>query len=195
MEDQLKNWLKTLKLNESTISMILGGLVVVVVGILIYNYFTGVTPEFPELDEVSDKVELVEEDGKLMPKGLPTTHTVAKGEDLWSIAERYYSSGYNWVDIARENQLLNPNHLLVGQQLSLPRTAVITPPSAIMASEEEAQVIEGPQYEVVKGDSLWSISVRAYQDGYRWPEIAAVNKNTIADPNVIEVGMRLTLPR
>ena len=194
MEDQLKRWLKTLKLNESTISMILGGLVVVVVGILIYNYFTSVTPEFPELDEVSDEVELVEEDGKLVPKGLPTTHTVTKGEDLWSIAERYYSSGYNWVDIARENELPNPNRLLVGQKLSIPRTAVITPPSVMMESEE-AQVIESPQYEVVKGDSLWSISVRAYQDGYRWPEIAAANENTIADPNVIEVGMRLTLPR
>ena len=40
MEERLKQWLKALKFNESTISMLLGGLVVVVVGVLIYNYFT-----------------------------------------------------------------------------------------------------------------------------------------------------------
>ena len=35
MEIQLKKWLKELRLNESTISMMLGGLVVGVVGIFI----------------------------------------------------------------------------------------------------------------------------------------------------------------
>jgi hypothetical protein len=39
---RLKNFLKKVKLNESTISVILGVLVVIVVGALIFNYFRGV---------------------------------------------------------------------------------------------------------------------------------------------------------
>ena len=39
---KLKKFLKAIRLNESTISTVLGALVVVVVGVLIYNYFTSV---------------------------------------------------------------------------------------------------------------------------------------------------------
>ena len=42
---KLKNFLKKIKLNEGTISMILGALVVIVVGVLIFNYFKGVGKE------------------------------------------------------------------------------------------------------------------------------------------------------
>lgn len=199
MEDQLKQWLKTLKLNESTISMLLGGLVVVVVGILIYNYFTTVDQDLADLDtEIpSDTVELVEEGGKLVPKGLPTSYSVAAGDDLWKIAERFYGSGYNWVDIARENALANPNRVLVGQELNIPKTEVLVP-----AGEQEevvkvadSDVITGSNYEVRSGDSLWKIAVRAYQDGYKWPEIAEANKDKVTNPNLIDEGMMLTLPR
>lgn len=199
MEDQLKKWLKSLKLNESTISMLLGGLVVVVVGILIFNYFTTVDQDLADLDTIipSDTVELVEEGGKLVPKGLPTTHTVAAGEDLWKIAEQFYGSGYNWVDIARENALANPNRVLVGQELNIPKTEVVVP----VGEQEEIvkvadlDVITGNSYEVKKGDSLWKIAVRAYQDGYKWPEIAEANKDKVANPNLIDEGMMLVLPR
>ena len=38
----LKKLLKALRMNESIISTLLGGLVVVVVGVLIYNYFSSI---------------------------------------------------------------------------------------------------------------------------------------------------------
>jgi len=41
-EDRLKSFLKKIRLNESTISVILGALVIVVVGALIFNYFRSV---------------------------------------------------------------------------------------------------------------------------------------------------------
>lgn len=197
MEDQLKRWLKQLKLNESTVSMILGALVVIVVGVLIYNYFTSVDQGTPEiLEPAEETVQLVEEDGKLVPRNLPAKHTVAAGEHLWSIAERYYESGYNWVDIARENNLSRPDRITVGQELTIPRAAVIRPQAETQAAEPVAQAtISGASYTVVKGDSLWNIAVRAYQDGYKWPEIAKANAKTVANPNLIEVGMVLKLPR
>ena len=36
----IKNTLKAIKLNESAISMVLGAVIVIIVGILVYNYFS-----------------------------------------------------------------------------------------------------------------------------------------------------------
>lgn len=190
VEDRLKNWLKALKLNESAISMLLGALVVVVIGVLVYNYFTA--GKKPAETTTTGGVELVEENGELVPSALPATHTVAEGEHLWSIAETYYGSGYNWVDIANENNIRYPNWLVVGQSLNIPRTPVIQPALTLVATPS---VIEGTSYTVAKGDSLWTIAVRSYQDGYRWPDIAKANADKLSDPDQIEVGMVLTLPR
>ena len=102
--------------------------------------------------------------------------------------------GYNWVDIAKENNLTNPDKLLVGQVLSIPKTPVIqldtADPSAMTVFGE---AITGGSYEVAEGDHLWGIAVRAYGDGYRWAEIA--NTNNIADPDIILIGTVLTIPR
>ena len=183
MEKQIKKWLKSLKLNESTISMILGGLVVVVVGILIYNYFTSVGKQTGQ--PLSGDQQLTQE---LTPKGLPTSHIVVAGENLWTIAEKYYGSGYNWTDIAAANKLANPNRLLVGQTLEIPKTQ-------IEAKVVPATAVTGNSYTVEKGDTLWGIAVKAYQDGYKWPEIVKANADKIANPDKIEVGLVLTLPR
>lgn len=48
------------------------------------------------------------------------------------------------------------------------------------------------EYIVVKGDSLWNIAVKNYNDGYKWVEIA--EKNNISNPGVIEIGDKLLLP-
>jgi len=189
-EGLLKKLLKSLKLNESTISMILGALVIIVVGALIFNYFKSV--ERPKEEELKpEEIRLVEEEGKLIPEGLPADYRVQKGDDLWKIAEKFYGSGYNWVDIAQENNLRNPNIIYVDQKLSIPRTAVIKP----LAAEITAfgPVIEGSQYVVQKGDHLWGIAVRAYGDGYQWTRLAQTNK--IANPDIIDPGDVLTIPR
>jgi len=47
-------------------------------------------------------------------------------------------------------------------------------------------------YKVVKGDNLWRIAVRVYNDGYAWTKIAAANK--IKNVSYIEVGQELVLP-
>lgn len=200
MYQTLKIWLKRLKLHESTISMILGALVVVVVAILAYNFFTkGETPPQPEkVSEEGYVLELVEEkEGVIIPQGLPVEHTVSPGEHLWGISERYYGNGYNWPDIASFNTLSNPGVILVDQKLTIPRVQlrVVREAEIIGTKTSLATAISGDAYSVVKGDTLWDIAVRAYQDGYRWPEIYRENSGLIKDPDIIEVGMNLTLPR
>jgi nucleoid-associated protein YgaU len=187
---RLKGFLKNVKLNESTISMILGALVIIVVGALIFNYFRGV--ERPEEEKLApEEIQFVEEEGRRIPQGLPTEYQVKEGDDLWKIAEKFYGSGYNWVDISRENQLSNPNIIYVDQKLTIPRTAVIEPLAEVMTVF--GPTIEGSQYEVQKGDHLWGIAVRAYGDGYQWTQLAQTNN--IANPNYIDPGDVLTIPR
>lgn len=51
---------------------------------------------------------------------------------------------------------------------------------------------EEGKYTVKEGDTLWSIAAVAYNDGYRWIEIAKLNNLPSAD--VIVVGTVITLP-
>jgi len=181
----LKSLLKALKLNESTISMILGALVIVVVGVLVINYFKGRETGTTLPTGISS-----EEQAKI---SLPKKHTVTKGENLWKIAETYYESGYNWVDIAKENKLANPGDIEAGQVLTIPnieaKTATVTGTKTVTGETS----INASTYVVVKGDNLWTIALRAYGDGYRWDEIAKENK--LEKPNIIHPGNVLILPR
>lgn len=203
METTVKNILKSFKMNEATISTILGGLVVIVVGILLWNYFktTAPTPQISEeaATQKSGEVEVVEEsEGQLVPKDLPTTHTVASGETLWSISEKYFGNGYNWVDIASENNLTNADLIAAGQTLTIPKAALrYTKEVTAVASGETAadSLLSATSYTVQRGDHLWSIALRAYGDGYKWSGIYEANKEKIANPDEIEIGMELTLPR
>ena len=199
MQDKIKAFLKSLRLNESSLSMVLGGLVVVVVGILVYNYFSSVNRGSMEASPSPEyQVSLVEEAGELVPDQLPVTHKVTAGEHLWSIAEKYYHSGYNWVDIAKANGLLNANVVSEGQELTIPRIAVkqetvveASAPTVTTAPD----MVTATNYTVLAGDSLWTISVRAYADGYQWTRVWQANSGVIVNPDWIEVGTKLTLPR
>ena len=202
MEETLKVWLKRLKLHESTISMFFGALVVIVIAVLLYNYFSGTEKQATQKTETTPPEYTLnlseEEGGKVIPQGLPVTHTVARGEHLWGISEKYYGNGYNWPDIAQVNNINNPGIIVSGQELTIPKVALRVSSSVVSAqtSPPTQQTISGSSYTVVKGDNLWNIAVRAYQDGYAWPKIYEANIDLIgSNPGIIEVDMVLTLPR
>lgn len=48
------------------------------------------------------------------------SYTVVHGDDLWNIAMKEYGDGYRWVDIAKANNLTNPNIIHAGNVLQLP---------------------------------------------------------------------------
>ncbi|MBU0619386.1 LysM peptidoglycan-binding domain-containing protein [Patescibacteria group bacterium] len=185
MEKFFKSIFKKARLNESTLSMILGALVVVVVGILIFNYFAKTEEQVVVEGEVSEFGEMVMKEEGTTPDGLPSKHTVAKGEHLWEIAEKYYDSGYNWVDIAETNNLADANILLIGQELTIPQAQV-------KQITVKPQPTSGYEYSVQAGDNLWQLAVEAYGDGFRWTEIAEANG--LANPNYIEIGQTLLIP-
>jgi nucleoid-associated protein YgaU len=50
-------------------------------------------------------------------------------------------------------------------------------------------------YEVQSGDTLLTIAVQYYGDASQWRRIYDANKDTIgADPDKLQVGMKLTIP-
>lgn len=203
------------KVSESYISIGLGLLVVVVVGILLYNYFTqrGTKPA-PETSREDNIPEAT------MSAKPGTTYTVVEGDTLWSISEKSYGTGYNWVDIQQTNNLPNGDDLIAGQQLLIPEVSpklavaqispipiispliTPTPPSplpspttiaAIVPSPASVTTITGSTYTVAKGDTLWNIACRAYGDCYGWTKIAQANK--LVNPDLIHPGNIFTLPR
>jgi nucleoid-associated protein YgaU len=203
MDTKLKQLLKTMKLNESMLSMLFGVVTVILIGVLVLRMYRANKPTItsqaeqttqPAASEKVGEVPVVTRaDGKQYTAQLPETVTVAKGDHLWGIAEKNYGSGYNWVDIAKENGLKNPGILTVGQVLKLPKVSVKVLAQAKVTTSTELPKIEGGSYTVVKGDSLWTIAVRAYADGYKWSEVAKFNNLT--SPGRIEVGQVIKLPR
>ncbi len=47
-------------------------------------------------------------------------YTVKRGDYLWAIAKKEYGNGYRWVDIARANNLANPDIIHSGNELIIP---------------------------------------------------------------------------
>ncbi|GAI79846.1 unnamed protein product [marine sediment metagenome] len=204
MEKTLKNILKKIKLSEPTISTILGALVIVVVGVLIFNFFQAEQsqPEILEMDEeisVSPEeqkagVELVEVEKEDGQKEMAKIYKVEPGDYLSKVSEKIYGGGQYWPEIAKENSLNNPDLLLIGQELRLPDLELeMARLTALEVQNKPQAAIDGDEYTVSEGDHLWNIAVRAYGDGYKWTEIAQANN--LAYPDYLAVGQELKLPR
>ncbi len=198
MEKQIKNILKVIKMNESSISTFMGAAVVIVIALFMLNYFKSLNLSqlsIKPLLESGKNVDLQENINE--DKGLPTTYKVQKGDDLWHISEKFYKSGYNYVDIAKENKIANPSIIVVDMELTIPKVEakLATVPQTENKFESGAKVADKAEYTVVKGDSLWQIAIKTYGDGYAWTKIYEANKKAIgANPNEIEKGMVLALP-
>lgn len=184
-----KKRLKKLRSPESFVSITLGFLVVIVAGLLLYNYISGNKPVTTE--ETKESTATAEVNGiKTENIDLPAKYKVVSGDTLWTIAEKYYGSGYNWVTIANDNKLPNASIIEVGQELNIPKTEVIKP----VNGQVSVKAVEtSKNYTVQKGDYLWNIAVRNYGDGFAWVKIAKANN--LANPNLIHPGNVLVIPQ
>lgn len=171
---------------EDLISMFLGLGVVVVVVILMFNFIVRRKGNI-SVPGINFKTEqnVLTTPGKIndVDNG---AYEVVKGDSLWRIAENKYGNGFLWTKIASENKLTNGSVIEVGQKLSLP-----------IISEAEIKLVPKPvvveNYQVKRGDSLWSIAVSQMGNGYKWTQIWNLNKNKIGNPDRLEIGMMLKL--
>jgi LysM repeat protein len=111
-------------------------------------------------------------------------HVVQAGDDLWSLAERYYGDGQDWRKIATANPNVltgGPDRLEIGWRLRIPDLDTET--------HARDRVIT-----VRRGDTLSSIAERELGTSARWTEIFHVNRAQLSDPDELAVGMHLVLP-
>lgn len=193
----IKKILKLLKYNESTISMILGIFVILIVGLFIIKNY-----------RKQNEGEIIPSIGTEKEETLSNqNYIVQKGDDLWKISEKLLSTGYDWKKIADANNLNEPYIIEEGQELIIPTIIPISkiPVASITPKPDDKfsttptitttndKVISGNSYEVVKGDNLWNIAVRSYGDGYKWVEIARAND--LKNPDIIHAGNVFVIPR
>jgi LysM repeat protein len=132
--------------------------------------------------------------------GTPTTHTVAPGESLLSIANQY---GMTVEQILEINNIPNPNLIHRGEQIivwaNIPTgdpnepTTIINVSEPIVSAPVEAAPVEvvpaDNNYTVQPGEHLAEIARRF---GVNWTMIAEAN--SLTDPNQIYAGQVLTIP-
>jgi nucleoid-associated protein YgaU len=219
---ELKDYLKAIKMNESKISTIVGGLIILVIGIMVFNYFRNLNSGITTPTSVNTESTPVTQ----------TTYLVKQGDTLWDIAQSELGDGFRWQEIAEANDITNGS-INTGQELIIPTNdvtseatdlALVTPssveletpvaiaqptiaatvrpttlatPKATVTTEDdsmsEATTITTDNYTVVAGDNLWKIAERAYGDGARWKEIAEAND--LDNPSIIHAGNVFSLPR
>src|SRR3990167_304224 len=102
---------------ESYSGLALGLIVVIVVGILFFTFGRNKrtqdissTQDGPVEEQQGEETQMAEE------------YVVKPGDDLWSIAKNVYNDGYKWVEIAKANNLQNPDTILPGSKISIPRS-------------------------------------------------------------------------
>jgi nucleoid-associated protein YgaU len=181
-------------------STILGFIVVLVLGIFLFNVFRGNGDKTGQVDvgDTGSNTQTTDEGWQDGQK----RYAVNAGDTLWDISVQEYGTGYNWQDIADANSLPNPDLVEEGTQLIIPKVTPIGSIQEVAGSATEqplstpvgATVDELPSdVTVQQGDSLWSISTIVYGNGYQWSRIA--DANNIANPNVIHPGTVLIIPQ
>ena len=214
-ESVIKNILKFFKMNENSISTLMGGVVVIVIAAMIFNYFRttnlktwqGLLLNQDEASTASKTDENKNDKGS-------TTYKVKKGDDLWHISENFYKSGYNYVDIMKSNKIAANGVIVEGQELVIPDvpakkiTVVEKTPEKVVEKKDEVKTVEEVkdvkaevktsievgEYTIKRGDSYWTIAVRAYGDGYAWTKIYNANKKIFGNPNLIHADVKIVIP-
>lgn len=175
--------------NQSKVSLVLGALIVLVIGILVFNYFNRNKADLGP----AQQTEALQIQQDVSPGNLPGKYTVKDGDTLFTIAEKYYQDGFKYQEIAKANNLTNVDQIETGQALEIPASSETSLGTGGGNSTIWGDRIEDNTYTVAEDDWLSTIAGRAYGDIMAYDKIAKANN--ITDPNHIEPGMVLTIPR
>lgn len=209
-----------IKTNQSKVSMVLGALIVLVIGILVFNYYNKSQPSLGPAQQTQGDITQ-----DVSPNNLPGKYTVKDGDTLFIIAEKYYQDGSKFELISKANNLTDVNEIESGQILEIPKSpdseaqANPTPPPVESSTPQPSSTpiaspsldnqtdlgtgggnttvwgekIEGSTYTVQEGDWLSTIAARAYGDMYSFKKI--VEANNIQNADYITPGQVLKIPR
>ena len=135
-------------------------------------------------------------DNAVTAKSQSRSVTVAKGDSLWTLAERHLGSGEQWRRIAA----LNSGRTMAGGQTFRDNTTLqpgwtlLIPSTSTNTAGQAADFRAAHQVTVEPGDSLWSLSEAAYGDGEEWGRLYDANRDHITDPDLIYPQQQLRVP-
>jgi len=137
----------------------------------------------------------------------PTTsniafHDVRPGETLSRICAAYYGEASLARQLARYNDLTNPNMLQAGRRLRIPPAHVLHggTPSAVSAarttpaSTSTARTSPERTYVVQPGETLSEIAQRELGTAKKWRALYKHNARVIDDPDRLLAGTTLRIP-
>ncbi len=189
-----------LNLNQSYASLVIGLVILLIVGFLVFNHLKSQSSNIGVAEQTSQKTQTVNNSTSSSSKNSANTssdkYTVKDGDTLFQIAQKYYQDGYKYPLIASANKINNPDLISTGQSLTIPKLTTNNTPLGTGGSTDQTiwgEKISGNTYTVEKGDWLSKIAGRAYGDIYAYTKIAKANN--ITDPNTLEVGTVLKIPR
>ncbi len=199
-EDTGKKW------DDSLISMGLGALVVVVSGILLFNYFNNQTPNLlkeqtqksvavsssmpsdtAKIASVSGSPKSIAQATKVPTSTPKATTTVKPTETPKPTATPKATATAKPTEIAKATATAKPSESPKPTQVA---QATTSPAPAVGGADSKTLPAT---YTVQNGDSLWKLAERFYGTGYEWKQIATANK--LAGVYTLEKGQVLTVPK
>lgn len=131
----------------------------------------------------------------------PWEYTVQAGDTLSQICERELGTWRRQNEVSDLNAGLDPLRLRAGEKLKMPPRARAssvkvdggTGPS--VASAPKGSIPLGDWYVLQSGDRMANIAKRAYGSIDRWPELWARNVKAVPDPDAVQAGTRIFIPK
>jgi len=130
-----------------------------------------------------------------------TSYTVKPGDTLWIIAQHFYNDGTKWKMIQDANKLQNPSKLKVGMVLTIPDASDTSyrstaPVTTDTTTGTYTPATTGTKYhKVVKGDTLWKLARKYYNDSTKTDLIFEANRDKMATRETsLQTGWKLLIP-
>ena len=186
-----KNW------QENFTGIILSAVIIVVIGLLLYNYFGRPQNSQNNAVNTETKIENNQQDAGFGSLTLPATYKVSAGDSLVQVAEKYYKNSDYWPGLAKVNKLDNPSNIEPGTEINVPKTEEVSNITVSDLAPADQGTITGSTYVVQYGDTLSSIAQRAYGDWSQWQKIDQANPiGRLPNGNpLIHSGNVLVIPR
>lgn len=217
--------------NKSFMNLALGAVILLITGLLLFNYFSKNNQGQKDLGPSQQTdTQQSQQSGDVAKDNLPGKYTIKQGDTLFTIAQNYYGDGYKYPEIVKANKMADENNIEVGQVIEIPKiegaqpssspseSPSMSPSASVSANPSQTpepqtmnqsnpdngqggatnqtmwgEKITGNTYTVQAGDWLSKIAGRTYGDVMAYEKIAQANN--ITDPNNIEVGTVLKIPR
>ena len=138
-----------------------------------------------------------------------TLHVVKRGENFWTISQRYYAAGRYFSALAAYNsqRIPDPQRMQPGMKVLVPSREVLqqrfpnltgTPYGPSSADEQRPGFFVDrtgqPMYRVGKNDTLSRIAQKHLGRSFRWKQLYGMNQDVLTNSDSLKIGMVLRLP-